>query len=337
MCLRYGDCWPGVCERTECVSRGVGMYGGALPWWCKQGRWVLATRSIAYASRAHLTQPQRTVRTFGPLQFTVHQNIPTMDAMHNPAIAFDQSHTPGGLRRVQGIAPIDPAIDNVRCLGAACWQLQRCAVSVVATITRHHPPCAQAVQHFAAQQGALPTLRRQATQQWMSGHDAYAHGGEHFVTFGNDRRVALPLLQEALDYALKHATDEREQAELFAQCLLGGGVANLQRVPPVAKPSAVPSAPTRLPTIYDVNAPMQPLTPLAAAMSIAQAGAVPAGATAVTVAGSHKQLGANMVLGVPDFSARRRPPRSFWFPLVYGTLILGLVVVTILNIANVFT
>lgn len=181
----------------------------------------------------------------------------------------------------------------------------------------------------------MPTLRREATQQWMSGPDAYHHGGEHFVTFGNDRRVALPLLQEALNYAVQNATDEREQAELFAQCLLGGGVAMLQRVPPVMQPVMQPtSAPTRMPTIYDTNAPMQPLTPLDAAMSIAQAG--PAPASLPMVASSHKQLGNNMVLGVPDFSARRRPPRSIWFPLVYGVLIVGLIVATILDATGVF-
>lgn len=203
------------------------------------------------------------------------------------------------------------------------------------TVPTHCTLTPQAVQYFAEQQGALPTLRRQVTQQWMSGQDAYTHGGEHFVTFGNDRRVALPLLQEALDYAVTNATDERDQAELFAQCLLGGGVALLRRAPPVVAPTAS-SVPTSMPTMYDANAPMQPLTPLAAAMSIAQAGAAPPGAMAVTVASDHQQLGVNMVLAVPDFSARRRPPRSIWFPLVYGVLIVGLIVATILDATNLF-
>lgn len=50
----------------------------------------------------------------GPLQFTLHQDIPTVDAVHNPAIAFDQ-HQPNGLRRMHGIRPVDPAVDSVRC------------------------------------------------------------------------------------------------------------------------------------------------------------------------------------------------------------------------------
>ncbi len=197
-------------------------------------------------------------------------------------------------------------------------------------------PQQQAVQYLAEQQGALPTLRREPTQQWVSGPGAYETGGEHFITFGNDRRVALSVLQEALEHAVTHASDERDQAELFAQCLFGGGVAMLRKQPTVGPPAAVPSPTMSAP--HDVNAPMQPLSPLTAAMSIAQAvQQTPPGAVGVTVASEYDQLGANMVLAVPDFSARRRPPRSIWFPLVYGVLILGLIVATILDAANVFT
>ena len=64
----------------------------------------------------------------GPLQFTVHQDVPTVDAMHNPAIAFDQPCTPGGLRRVHGVRPVDPAIDNVRGL-LPSWAARRTVCS----------------------------------------------------------------------------------------------------------------------------------------------------------------------------------------------------------------
>lgn len=147
----------------------------------------------------------------------------------------------------------------------------------------------------------MPALKLVPTQQWVSN----TADGEQFITFGNGKRVGIPLLVEALDFAMANGVDEDEQIQLFGQYLFSGN--------PMAGSAAT-----------------QPVDPVEAAAAIAAA-AHP------VVADAPEGLADNSILAQPDFSMRRSPPANYAFLLVFGVLVVGLAVAGILDAVQVLS
>lgn len=153
----------------------------------------------------------------------------------------------------------------------------------------------------------MPALKLVPTQQWVSN----TADGEQFITFGNGKRVGIPLLVEALDFALVNGVDEDEQIQLFGQYLFSGNPGE---------------------AMGSQDAAAQPVDPVEAAAAIAAA-AQPV----VSVADAPEGLADNSILAQPDFSMRRSPPANYAFLVVFGVLVVGLAVAGILDAVQVLS
>ncbi len=161
----------------------------------------------------------RTV-TIGSLQLRIRSTAPTVDAVHNAAMAAE--HGP----------PPDPTHDPypvIESYDSYLAQTNPAVVQAVATV---------------AEQDAMPALKLIPTQQWVSN----TAGGEQFITFGNGKRVGISLLVEALDFALGNGVTEEEQIHLFGQYLFSGNpeplapAVSLQPVDPQEAAAAIAAA-----------------------------------------------------------------------------------------------
>lgn len=236
----------------------------------------------------------RTLVSIGSLQLRLRTTAPTVDAVHNAAMAAEEVSSvelplePADSYLLQN----NPAVLQVCCCSQMCWLHMLSNIQqAVATV---------------AEQEAMPALKLVPTQQWVSN----TADGEQFITFGNGKRVGIPLLVEALDFALANGVGEDEQIQLFGQYLFSGNPAEAMAA----------------------DAATQPVDPVEAAAAIAAA-AQPV----VSVADAPEGLADNSILAQPDFSMRRSPPANYAFLLVFGVLVVGLAVAGILDAVNVLS